>query len=608
MIVDHPHVLGFRRSCHHRWVIRRRGTVPSTPLLVACGALAGGLAGFGLWLGLDFGLAPRTTVVSDVAVGVCFAATGIVAWRLRPRSRTGPWMLLFGLAVLLRGPNGFLLPTDLPGRGLIVLVGVPAYALEFAIAVHLFLGYPTGRLPGRAERRLVAIAFPLACVTAALMLVTWTPAPFCGNGCGRSPVQLVASVPLFLGVRSVLIFVWVGVAAALVTLLIRRLVRASPRQRRALRLMMAAAGLTALFDVLEQLNNVAIQQGHGAAGGAAFLSYVAQWASVIALPVAFLAGLLRERLAFASVAELVGRLEQVTADTVEAELGRTLRDPTLRVAFRTDSGWLDVAGHPYEPPTDGSRALTALGDPPVAVLVHDPALSEDSELLDAAAAAARLALDNARLQAEVRAQLAEVQASRQRIAAAADTERQRLERDLHDGAQQRLLGVGLSLGVLRSSLGSADRDLIDELERELRTAIGELRNLAQGIRPAVLTDQGLEPALAGLARRAGVTVTLDLQLTRRLDPVIEATAYYVVSEALQNVLKHATDARVQVRAVHQAYRLNIDVRDDGPGGASILSGTGLRGLADRVEAVGGRFQVDSPPGRGTHLRAELPCA
>ncbi len=582
--------------------------MPSTRLLVVCGVLGCGLAALGLWLGLGFGRRPWPIVLSDVAVGVCFIAAGIAAWRLRPRSRTGLWMLLLGLSALTQAPNGFLLPTDLPGRELVVLAGVPAYGLCCAFGMLLFLGYPTGRVSERVERGVIAVSFGLAGIGAVLTLVTWTPAPFCGDTCGHSPVELIADVRLFLWIRSATIVGWIAVAAVVVALLARRMVRASRRQRRALGLMIAAAGLTALFHVLGQLSVLAIQDGKGRPDATAFFGFASQWAAVAGLPVAFLVGLLRERLQFVSVAELVGRLEQVTADTVEAELGRTLRDPTLRVAFRTDSGWLDVAGHPYEPPTDGSRALTALGDPPVAVLVHDPALSEDSELLDAAAAAARLALDNARLQAEVRAQLAEVQASRQRIATAADTERQRLERDLHDGAQQRLLGVGLSLGVLRSSLGSAEHDLIDELERELRTAIGELRNLAQGIRPAVLTDQGLEPALAGLARRAGVTVTLDLQLTRRLDPVIEATAYYVVSEALQNVLKHATDARVQVRAVHQAYRLNIDVRDDGPGGASILSGTGLRGLADRVEAVGGRFQVDSPPGRGTHLRAELPCA
>jgi signal transduction histidine kinase len=236
-------------------------------------------------------------------------------------------------------------------------------------------------------------------------------------------------------------------------------------------------------------------------------------------------------------------------------------------------------------------------------------LTDDRELLQAAATAARLALDNARLYAEVRAQLAEVNASRQRIVTAADAERRRLERDLHDGAQQRLLGIGFTLGLLRRRLtGSADRDLVDELERDLRAAITELRDFAHGIRPVLLTDQGLAPALCELARRARLRVSLDVRLTARLDPVVEATAYYVVSEALQNVVKYTNDARVCVSALQQDGRLILEITDDGPGGASTLRGSGLRGLGDRVSAVGGRFDVDSPPGGGTTVRARLPCA
>jgi signal transduction histidine kinase len=250
-----------------------------------------------------------------------------------------------------------------------------------------------------------------------------------------------------------------------------------------------------------------------------------------------------------------------------------------------------------------------LGEPPVAVVVHDPALAERSELLEAAATAARLALDNARLYAEVRAQLGEVRASRQRIAAAADMERQRLERDLHDGAQQRLLGIGFMLGVLRTRLSNpTDQEMVHELEQELRTAIAELRDFAQGIRPAILTDQGLAPALAGLARRSRVRVSLDVRLTERLDPVVESTAYYVVSEALQNVTKHTDDAGASVLAVHENGRLIIEISDDGHGGASVRDGTGLRGLVDRVSAVGGALQVKSPPDGGTRVRAEIPCA
>ncbi|MFC0111798.1 sensor histidine kinase [Kibdelosporangium aridum] len=179
---------------------------------------------------------------------------------------------------------------------------------------------------------------------------------------------------------------------------------------------------------------------------------------------------------------------------------------------------------------------------------------------------------------------------------------------MHDGAQQRFLGIGLALGVLRSRLDHGPhRELVDELEQELRAAIRELREVAQGIRPAVLTDQGLVPAIAGLARRAAVRVALDVSIEGRLAPVIEATAYYVVSEALQNTVKHsaATDARIT--AARTGNTLVIVVADDGCGGADSRSGTGLGGLADRVSAVGGTFEIQSPPGGGTTMRVELPC-
>jgi signal transduction histidine kinase len=269
---------------------------------------------------------------------------------------------------------------------------------------------------------------------------------------------------------------------------------------------------------------------------------------------------------------------------------------------------LDVSGLPYQPPNDGSRSVTPLGgDPPVAVLVHDRTLTEERELLAAVGAAARLALENTRLHAEVRAQLAEVRASRQRIAAAADAERQRLERDLHDTAQQRFLGVGLTLGTLRNGLvDDIGRDLVDKAKRELREAIRDLRDLAQDIRPAVLTDQGLSPALTWLARRTGIRITLDVRLTSRLAPLVEATAYYFVSEALQNVVKYAHEATVRVLVVQKEDSMTVDVVDDGPGGASPHGGTGLRGLADRIDALGGRFDITSPPGGGTFLHAELP--
>jgi signal transduction histidine kinase len=216
------------------------------------------------------------------------------------------------------------------------------------------------------------------------------------------------------------------------------------------------------------------------------------------------------------------------------------------VLFPVDGGGLvEVDGHPVTASSgDPTQWTTAVGEgpQPLAVLVHDPALLEHGELLEAAGAAARLALENARLQAEVRAQLAEVRASRARLVDVADAERRRLERDLHDGAQQRLLGMGMTLQTLRGRLPVIDPGtdrLLQEATAELRSALTELRDLAQGIHPAVLTDQGLSAALGVLARRCPLPVTVQGEVSERPTPVVEAAAYYVVSEALQNTVKHA---------------------------------------------------------------------
>jgi len=206
---------------------------------------------------------------------------------------------------------------------------------------------------------------------------------------------------------------------------------------------------------------------------------------------------------------------------------------------------------------------------------------------------------------------AELVASRARIVAAADDARRRIERDLHDGAQQHLVGVALTLRLARRKLEqdpALAAELIDEAVQDLATATHELRELARGIHPAVLTEGGLEPALAGLARRAGVPARVAAAPPERLPAAVEVTAYFVVAEALTNVARYAgKGARAVVSATLEGGRLVVEVRDDGLGGADAGAGSGLRGLGDRVSAVGGRLRVSSPPGEGTILRAELPC-
>ena len=205
---------------------------------------------------------------------------------------------------------------------------------------------------------------------------------------------------------------------------------------------------------------------------------------------------------------------------------------------------------------------------------------------------------------------AELRASRLRIVSAGDTERRRLERNLHDGAQARLVALALQLGHARRVAGNEPErvpELLDGALEELRTSLAELRELARGIHPAVLTEKGLEPALYALASRAPVPVTLDSDGNERLPEAVEVAAYFAVSEALTNVAKYARASRADVAVRRENGTLIVDVSDDGVGGADAAAGSGLRGLADRVAALDGTLSVESPPGRGTHVRVEIPC-
>ena len=298
-------------------------------------------------------------------------------------------------------------------------------------------------------------------------------------------------------------------------------------------------------------------------------------------------------------------------------LARVLGDPSAHVLYRVPSAsgglvYVDAAGRPaWLPQTGTGQAVTTVdeGGEPVAALVCDVSLADEPELLEATVAAARLAIDNARLQAEVRAQLEEVRASRARIVRAGDVERQRIERNLHDGAQQRLLALSFALRLAQSRAGG-DAELtaaLGDAAQELKEALAELRELAQGLHPAILTRSGLAAAVRAAARRAQVPAEVTEAPEERFPPDLEAAAYYVVSEALANAGKHAsaTHARVSIR--RSGGVLRVQVADDGVGGADPAAGSGLTGLADRVAALGGTVSVISPPGAGTTITAELPC-
>ena len=330
------------------------------------------------------------------------------------------------------------------------------------------------------------------------------------------------------------------------------------------------------------------------------------FAAFAATPFAFLAGLARADLSGSrGVRTLMAQLADAPerADLRDA-LARALGDPALELAFWMPelNRYVDADGAPAELPgeDDARRTVTEIDHhgEHVAAIVHDRA--QDTETVRAAGAATALMLENQRLDAELRARLVELRASRARLVEAADGERRRLERNLHDGAQSRLVALALNLRLARMTVadGSDTAALLDGSIDELGQSLKELRDLARGIHPAVLSERGLEPAVRALAARAPVPVDIVGQAAGRLPAAVETAAYFVVSEALTNVSKYAHAEHATVRVERVNGQLLVEVSDDGVGGANASDGSGLRGLSDRVAALSGTLEVSSPPGSG----------
>jgi signal transduction histidine kinase len=529
-----------------------------------------------------------------------FMFFGVLVYARRPGDRVGLLMIAVAVAFLL--PVLAWIPTDLTWT----LGNFFFLQLWVVVLGHLFLAFPTGHLPTRYDRVLVSVTYAWWFVIDVLLLLFLD---FVANDWPyRNPFLVTADA----GLENVVVQFESIVSSAIGILFLVAIVRHWQQATLAGRRILAPVAWAFIPTFAVVVSRVLVGV-FGIEGAQIVNDGPLGLIALTALPVGFAVGLLRSRLGRSKVGDLVVELGEAPAPgRVRDTLAAILRDPSLRIAYRVSgsAGYVDEAGRPIS--IAAARAVTPIerqGEE-IAALLHDPAVSDDPDLLRSAVAATRLAVENERLAAEVRAQLEEVRASRVRIIEAGDVERRRVERNLHDGAQQRLVTLTLAMRRLRDELPDEAAATIaqpfDGLLAELRLAIDELRELARGIHPAILTEEGIAGAVASLADRSPVPVRIECAPDGRFPDAVEATVYFVVAECLANVAKYASAHRAAVAITAADGILAVKVTDDGIGGADITKGTGIRGLVDRVEAVGGRVTVESPTGGGTVVRAEVP--
>ncbi|MDP9066992.1 MAG: sensor histidine kinase [Actinomycetota bacterium] len=492
--------------------------------------------------------------------------------------------------------------------------------LLLPLLYYLLLAYPDGKLRSRWSRALVG-AEVISSSGNALFAAFFDPRAFGCSDCQRGLNLLLVRNDFELINLKDQIFGRIGLVVLILIMstLISRWVRATTPMKRVINpifipaLVWGSAYLTYLLFLQFQqvgLYDPPVRLYH--------VLLVIFSSSLVALPLMFLVGFARLRGRRARVSDLVVELGDFpTAGQLERALERALGDPSLEVGI-----WDSATAHYLTPEgdalvlpdADDDRIATKLerGGAPIGVIVHDPALLDDPGLVAAVTAAARLAVENERLQAEVLEQLSEVHASRARIVEAADAERRRIERNLHDGAQQRLVSLSLALQMAESELQEGKEGAASSLKEasvELKEALTDLRELARGMYPAVLTDQGLPAAVAALAQRTPIPlqVALSSLAERDFPEKAEATAYFVIAESITNVIKYSGASKAQITGTFEDGFLRVVIEDDGVGGADLASGGGLRGLRDRVEALDGQFEVESRVGEGTRITARIPC-
>jgi len=545
-------------------------------------------------------------------------AVGLYTWQ---RRRNEP----FGLLLAATGAALFVTTLAETSDSVLYSVGRTAGWLVELLVVYLILSFPSGRLSTSADRTLVGAMGAVIGVTVIPQVVLAetfiVPSPYtsCTADCPANAFLVPGSEPAFVDsvlspAASVLI---VAVLVAVLARLTWRIRAATPLARHVFTPVLAIGAfrvaLVGIAFVGRELDP------------SAWIVEAAAWLSALALPaiaLTFLAGLVSWRVFASDALERLAERVNTSPNAVQLEhaLATTLNDPTLKVVFPTSGGtgpWIDCMGAPVALPAPGSgRSLTDVDHHGalVAILVHDEALAANRPLLHAGAAMTAVALDNQRLTVEAESAARRERFSSARIAASAERERRRIERDLHDGAQQRLVALGIEL-ELATVLVQKDPDRgvrrLRELRGQVDTALEEVRSLAHGVYPPLLADEGVVEAVRAVARRAPIHAEVEAHDVGRLPTELESAVYFCVLEALQNALKHADGARnVYVQFDRVGRRLRFSVRDDGAGmpAGTVADGRGITNMRDRVAALGGDVRITSTAAVGTTVRGWVPTA
>jgi signal transduction histidine kinase len=571
----------------------------------AIGVLTVVIAGDGRWFALGDG--SGTTVAVAVAASWALVAAGLVTWRRRPGNPIGPLATAAGLASFAPGLMGLG-----SGPAPLFTAALLVSALAVPLALHTALAHPSGRLGSPLERGAVGLAYLDAAILWPALALFTDPVDDGCFLCSRNLVGFLrdrATVEQLAGWRA-----WLGLAygAAFVVLAVHRLLVSSCARRVLVAPVLAGGVVLAVVHAVASLE--VIRSGFDSFGPEENARLLTGCVALALIAAGIGWGFARVRHTRAAVAELVAALDGSPAPgALRDELAHVLRDPTLLLAYWLPerAGYVDATGADTELPGPLSgRAVTEVhrAGERVAALVHDPSVHEDVGRVDELADTLRLAVEHERLGAAIHAQLDELRASRADIVAVGDAERRRLERNLHDGAQQRLLSLGLALQLAQAppGPGPAAAGLVAEARRELEAAIADLRDVAHGIHPAVLTDDGLAAALATLAERARVPLVIDRVPRERLPEHVELTAYLIAAEAVANA-DAGPRSLVTLGIGIDGGHVIVDAEGDGIAGASRAE-PGLEALSDRVAALGGHLDVTASPGGGARIRAELPRA